>query len=138
VVMNDLSNIANFLAFAGGFAAGTYIGLVIEEKLSIGMVIIRIITTGESDDAIVSFLQSEDHGVTTLDAKGSRGNVMMILSLVKREDVPRIISHIQATNPAAFFSIEDVRYVNEGVFRKRDTDSLTGRLHSLIRPGKNR
>jgi uncharacterized protein YebE (UPF0316 family) len=39
VVMNDLSNIANFLAFAFGFAMGTYIGLVIEEKLIIGMVI---------------------------------------------------------------------------------------------------
>jgi len=48
VVMNDLSNVANFLAFAFGFAMGTYIGLVIEEKLSIGMVILRIITAEES------------------------------------------------------------------------------------------
>src|SRR5512136_1739070 len=47
VIMNDLSNIANFMAFAFGFAMGTYIGLVIEERLSIGMVILRIITTEE-------------------------------------------------------------------------------------------
>jgi len=45
VVMKDLANIANFLAFALGFALGTYVGLVIEEKLSIGMVILRIVTT---------------------------------------------------------------------------------------------
>ena len=32
VVMKDLSNIANFLAFAFGFATGTYVGLVIEEE----------------------------------------------------------------------------------------------------------
>ena len=43
--MKDLPNIANFLAFAFGFALGTYIGLVIEEKLSIGMVILRFVTT---------------------------------------------------------------------------------------------
>lgn len=50
IVMRDLSNIANFLAFAFGFAMGTYIGLVIEEKLSIGMVIMRIVTAEESNE----------------------------------------------------------------------------------------
>ena len=44
VVMNDLSNFANFMAFALGFATGTYIGLMIEERLSIGKVILRIVT----------------------------------------------------------------------------------------------
>lgn len=138
IVMKDLSNIANFLAFALGFAAGTYIGLIVEEKLSIGMVIIRIITNDESSEAIISFLRSENHGITTLNAKGSRGEVTMILSLVKREEVSGIIKHIQNTNPHAFFSIEDVRYVNEGVFRRSDNGSFTARLHSVIRPGKRK
>ena len=40
VVINDLSNVANHIAFAFGFALGTYVGLVIEEKLSVGMVIL--------------------------------------------------------------------------------------------------
>jgi uncharacterized protein YebE (UPF0316 family) len=87
VMMNDLSNVANFLAFAFGFAMGTYIGLVIEEKLSIGMVILRIISTEESNEEIISFMQSENFGITTLDATGSRGNVKMILSLVNRTDI---------------------------------------------------
>ena len=95
VVMNDLSNIANFLAFAFGFAMGTYIGLVIEEKLSIGMVILRIVTTEDSNEEIISFMQSENYGITTVDATGSRGNVKMILSLVNRADVPRITEHLQ-------------------------------------------
>src|SRR5271157_5906925 len=105
VVMSDLSNIANFFAFAFGFATGTYVGLVIEERLSIGMVIMRIVTTEESNEEIAQFLESEHFGVTSLDAKGSRGSVKMILSLVNRADVPRITGHIQTTNPNAFFSI---------------------------------
>lgn len=84
------------------------------------MINIRIITTGESDGAIISYLQSENHGVTRLDAKGSRGEVKMIPSLVKREEVSGIIDHIQNTSPNAFFSIEDVRYVNAGIFRRSD------------------
>ncbi|HJX56688.1 MAG TPA: DUF5698 domain-containing protein [Methanoregula sp.] len=71
VMMNDLSNVANFLAFAFGFAMGTYIGLVIEEKLSISMVILRIITAEESNEEIISFMRSENYGITSLDASGS-------------------------------------------------------------------
>lgn len=138
VVMQDLANIANFLAFALGFAMGTYVGLVIEEKLSIGMVILRIVTTDESNEEIVSFMQSENYGITTLDATGSRGSVKMILSLVNRTDVPRITQHIQATNPHAFFSIEDVRYVNQGVFRPKKPNRITGFFHSFIRPRKKK
>lgn len=49
----------------------------------------------------------------------------MILSLVNRIDVPRITAHIQSTNPHAFYSIEDVRYVNEGVFRSKKAKTLS-------------
>ena len=138
VVMQDLANIGNFLAFALGFAVGTYVGLIIEEKLSIGMVILRIVTTDESNEEIVSFMQSENYGITQLDATGSRGNVKMILSLVNRTDVHRITQHIQATNPHAFFSIEDVRYVNQGVFRPKKPNRITGFFHSFIRPRKKK
>jgi uncharacterized protein YebE (UPF0316 family) len=137
VVMHDLSNIANFLAFAFGFAMGTYVGLVIEEKLSIGKVILRVVTTGESNDKIMSFMQSENYGTTLIDATGSRGNVKMILSLVNRADVANITEKIQTTNPPAFFSLEDVRYVNEGVFRPKKPNRLTGLFHSSVHGRKN-
>jgi uncharacterized protein YebE (UPF0316 family) len=138
VVMSDLSNIANFFAFAFGFATGTYVGLVIEEKLSIGMVIMRIVTTEESNEEIAKFLEAENFGVTSMDAKGTRGNVKLLLSLVNRADVPRITSHIQTTNPNAFFSIEDVRYVNQGVFRPKKPNAITGLFHAFIRPRKKK
>jgi len=138
VVLKDLSNIVYFMAYAFGFAAGTYIGLVIEERLSIGTVILRIVTTEESTDEIVAFLESEHFGVTYLDAQGARGNVRMILSLVNRTDVPRITGHIEKTNPQAFFSIEDVRYVNQGVFRPKTQNSLSGLFDSLVHSHKRK
>ncbi|AGB03734.1 DUF2179 domain-containing protein [Methanoregula formicica] len=138
VVMNDLANIANFLAFALGFAMGTYVGLVVEERLSLGMVILRIVTADESRDAIVSSLQSENHGVTCIEAEGSRGSVTMILSLVQRSEISRITGRIDRINPKAFFSIEDVRYVNEGVFRPRDFRSFLGMVHTLAGQGRKK
>ncbi len=64
-------------------------------------------------------MQSENYDITPVDATGSRGNLRMILSLVNRVDDPRITAHIQLTNPNACFSIEDVRYMNGGVFRSK-------------------
>ena len=136
VVMQDLANIANFMAFALGFAAGTYIGLVIEERLSIGMVILRIITTMESEEQIASFLAAENCGVTRLDAQGSRGSVKMIISLVNRADVPRITAFIRTVSPGAFFSLEDVRYVNEGVFRPQEEGLIQGLSGSVLHTRK--
>jgi len=135
-VLNNLSNISYFLAYAFGFALGTYVGLVIEEKLSIGMVILRIITTDGSGEEITQFMQNEHYGTTCLDARGSRGGVKMIISLVNRDDVPRITRHIEETNPSAFFSIEDVKYVNQGVFRPKKQNPFTGFIHSLAGPRK--
>jgi uncharacterized protein YebE (UPF0316 family) len=138
VVMSDLSNIANFFAFAFGFAMGTYVGLVIEEKLSIGMVILRIVTTEESNEEISAFLQSENFGITSLDAKGARGNVKMILTLVNRTDLPRITEHLRMTNPHAFFSIEDIRYANEGVFRPKKINALTRFFRGIVYPNRKK
>ncbi|MCK9581088.1 MAG: DUF5698 domain-containing protein [Methanoregula sp.] len=132
VVMSDLSNIANFIAFALGFATGTYVGLVIEEHLSIGTVILRIITTEESTDEIVSFLEAEHFGATSIDAKGTRGEVRMIISLVNRTEVPKISAHIESTNPRAFFSIEDIRYVSQGVFRQKEKNIFSKAKGSVL------
>jgi uncharacterized protein YebE (UPF0316 family) len=134
VVMTDLTNVLNFFAFAFGFATGTYVGLVIEERLSIGMVILRIITPKESEADMAAFLQAENYGATIMDAKWARGNVQMILSLVNRSDVHRIVSHIEKTIPDAFYSIEDVRYVNQGVFRPKKPNAVTGLFHAFVRP----
>lgn len=131
VVMSDLANMANFFAFAFGFATGTYVGLVIEEKLSIGMVILRIITPDEtSNEGIVTFLAGEHFGVTHLDAQGSRGSVRIILTLINRTDLPRITGFLQENFPRVFFSLEDVRYANQGVFRPKNSFSLAGILGS--------
>jgi hypothetical protein len=62
----------------------------------------------------------------------------MIISLVNRTDVPRITDYIRTVNPHAFFSVEDVRYVNEGVFRPKVPGVLSGRFSSVLHPKKKK
>ena len=114
-VMNNLTNVASYIAYGGGFAMGTFIGMRIEEKISLGLTSIRIITI-EEPSQLVNYLRSQNYGVTTVDGEGSTGQVKMVFSIIRRQDLPDVVEVIKKLHPGAFYSIEDVKSVSEGVF----------------------
>ncbi len=111
-IMQNLNNFLNYLGYATGFALGTYIGIFIENKLSIGKVLIRIITRREATD-LLDHLISQDYHLTSMDAEGRFGDVKIIFMVLQRKEVPSVISLINEYNPRAFYTIEDVRCVND-------------------------
>ena len=72
-VMNNITNVASYIAYGAGFATGTFVGMAIEEKLSLGTVIVRVITNHEAKD-LVEYLRANNYGVTAIDATGSIGS----------------------------------------------------------------
>jgi len=122
-IMSGANNIFCYLAYAAGFATGNYVGIFIENKLSIGLVVVRIITQKNSDE-LINFLRSENYGVTVLEATGSTGKVKIIFTIIKRKNLKSVVENINKFNPKAFYSVEDVRNVNEGVFPKKEFDFM--------------
>lgn len=114
-VMKNLNNVACYLAYAGGFATGTYVGLRIEERLALGLQVIRIITNQDPQE-LVAALKNEKHGVTIVDAHGAMGPVKMIFTIIKRKNVQSVAKLIEIHNPTAFYSIEDIKKAKQGVF----------------------
>jgi uncharacterized protein YebE (UPF0316 family) len=114
-VMNNLTNIASYIAYGGGFAAGTFIGMLIEEKISLGLTSVRIITSGDPS-RLVQYLRSQNYGVTCVDGQGASGQVRMVFSIIRRQNLPDVVDVIREFNPGAFYSVEDVKSVSEGVF----------------------
>lgn len=111
-IMQNLDNVMYYIAYAAGFAAGNYIGLIIEEKLALGLQMFRIITQKEAPVLIQSLIE-KGYGITFLDAEGKNGNVNVIFSVVKRSESKKVIEIINRHNPNAFYSIEDIRRVND-------------------------
>ncbi len=123
-VMNNLNNFACYIGWAGGFAAGTYIGLVVEGKIALGVQVVRIITHKQSAELIKALVEAM-HGVTIVDAHGSKGPVKMIYMVVKRKTVNDIVKLIGLHDSTAFYSIEDIKAANAGVFRDgRDSNYI--------------
>jgi uncharacterized protein YebE (UPF0316 family) len=113
-VFQNLGNPLCFIAYAAGFAIGNYVGILIENRLSIGKVIIRIITRDEADD-LMEFLRTAGYGMTSIPAIGVTGPVKVIMTIVERQNIDHIVDMIRKHNPQAFYSIEDVRFVSEAV-----------------------
>jgi uncharacterized protein YebE (UPF0316 family) len=122
-VMKNLNNVACYLAWAGGFATGTYVGLRIEESLALGLQVIRIITNQSCDD-LLDALKRGNHGITVVDAQGAVGPVKMIFTIIKRKNVPQVVQIIRKTNPSAFYSIEDIKNTSQGTFSQTTPDNM--------------
>ncbi len=113
--MQNLTNIFYYVVYAGGFGAGTFVGMYIEEKLAIGILSIRIITRKDASE-LIDFLRSANYGVTSVDAQGATGPVHIIYTIVKRRDVQDVVEIINRFNPKAFYLIEDIRCARKGIF----------------------
>jgi len=94
-------NIVAYLAYAAGFAAGNFIGIFVENKLAIGMLVIRIIVQDHVEE-LNSHLRATGYGVTSVDAEGASGTVKLIYTIVRRRDLPEVTSIIHHYHPNAF------------------------------------
>lgn len=110
-IMDNLDNVTTYFAYAAGFAVGNYVGLKVEEKLAMGMQMIRIVT-GRNASELIGTLREKGFGVTAVDAEGKDGPVHVIFLVTKRQVAKEVISIVNNYNPKAFYSIEDVRSVN--------------------------
>lgn len=112
-IMQNLDDIANFIAFAGGFAAGNYVGILIENKLKIGTLIYRVITQKDPRE-LIETLREQGFGVTQVAGEGKDGEVNIIFTIVKRKQWQLVQELIESYVPKAFYSVEEVKHVSNG------------------------
>jgi len=122
-IMQNLTSWTHYLAYAAGFAIGNYIGMLVEERLAVGMLAMRIITQVEASELIAA-LRDHNIGTTSIDARGMRGKVSLIFIIIKRQHLRLVQQLVEKHNPRAFVSISDIRSVQEGYFPKRSPSSL--------------
>lgn len=114
LAINQLwSNLHNgwlYLAYAGGFATGNFVGIWLDEKICLGNAMIRIIIRKNSKK-LISELKKHNYPMTILNGKSGteETDVKVILAVVKRKELKNIFNLIKKSNPKAFFTIEDIR-----------------------------
>ncbi len=136
-IMQNLDNPLNYFAYAAGFATGNYIGMLIEEKLALGVMNIRIITQQNADE-LIEKLQEHGFGTTSVNAKGRMENVHIVYTIVQRTNISKVIKLIQEYNPHAFYSIEDIRFVSKELFPLKSVDVPRSKVFPFKRTRKEK
>lgn len=134
-IFQNLDNWLNYVAFAGGFATGTYIGMFIEERMKMGVQIFRIIV-GEESENLAQKLNEAHFRVTEIDGKGKYGPVKILFTVAKRKRWHDLAEVVNQHAPEAFYSVEDVKHVSmideEAYTQKQDLISRMLKLKKGI------
>jgi uncharacterized protein YebE (UPF0316 family) len=136
--MQNLGKPACCAAFAGGFAAGNFLGVLIEERLALGTSVVRVITHKDAGP-LIEGLKAAGYGVTTIDAQGATGPVRIVLTVVRRKDRGDVLALVRRFGGKAFCSVDDLQSAAEGVFPADGTRPgrrLLGVLLRPLRPGR--
>jgi uncharacterized protein YebE (UPF0316 family) len=113
-VMKNLNDWTCSAAFAGGFTLGNFLGILLEEKLAIGSVGVRMITHVDAS-RLIDELRAADYGVTLMDAQGATGPVQVIYTVIKRKELERVLAIARRFQPNLFYSVDELHSAAAGV-----------------------
>jgi len=114
-IMKHLDNSVCYFAYAAGFATGNFVGIKLEERLAIGVLLVRIFAREESS-RMTEVLHNAGYGTTVVKAKGHYEEVSILYSIVKRHDLKELSALIHSVNPDAFYTVEDIRSASHGIY----------------------
>lgn len=117
--IRHLDSPLHLLGYAGGFAAGTWVGLKLEEKLALGTAAVRILSRHGGVE-IAEALRERGFGVTEFAGHGREGTVEMVYAVLRRRDLPSVFEQVRIWDPDAFVTVEEPRAIQRGwMFDKR-------------------
>jgi len=115
-VVANLNNIWNILAYCGGFAVGTLVGMAWEQRLALGFAEVRAIST-EKSAALAEALRQAGFGVTEYYGRGRETVVGTIEVIVPRKNVDTVLKIARSVDENAIVSVTEARTVRRGYWK---------------------
>ncbi|EKP94909.1 DUF2179 domain-containing protein [Thermaerobacter subterraneus] len=103
------------LFYALGFASGSYLGGVLEERLALGVEMVQVIPHGSGGRILAGDLRQQGYGVTELEGQGREGHRTVLLITVERKRLPQLLATLREREPQAFVTVLDTRRAIGGV-----------------------
>lgn len=111
-IFQHLDNWVSYIAYPAGFAMGILVGMLIEERIAYGKVIVRIITRKEID-SLIKYLAEQKHRFTILKAEGLDGEENVVFTVLEREKLEALTGTLKEILPSAFYTVEKVNRASE-------------------------
>jgi uncharacterized protein YebE (UPF0316 family) len=111
-IFEHLDNWMCYVAYPAGFAAGIFVGMIIEEKIAYGKVIVRIITRKDIQ-GLLQYLKKEYFRYTHVNAEGPDGHENLVFTVLERERLEDLMQTLREILPTAFYTVEKVNRAAE-------------------------
>src|SRR5712692_5804300 len=108
-------SLACSFAFAAGFALGNYLGVLIDQKLALGCLVVRVVTARDPAD-LVEALKRSGYGVTRVEGRGANGPVRLVLTVIPRRAFDNVVALLRRFDANVFYSVDNVQTSAAGVF----------------------
>ena len=112
-VVTNLDNVWNIIAYAGGFAGGTLIGMVLEQRLALGYAEVRFISTDDGHE-LAGALREAGFGVTEVQGHGREKTVEVVSVLIPRREVKNVLEIGQRADDDAVITVTESRSIHRG------------------------
>ncbi|MBA4057368.1 MAG: hypothetical protein C0490_21825, partial [Marivirga sp.] len=104
-IFEHLDNWICYVAYPAGFATGIFVGMIIEERIAYGKVIVRIITRKDVNE-LIKFLNDKRFRYTHVNAEGPDGHENLVFTVLERESLEVLLYKLKAMLPTAFYTVE--------------------------------
>jgi uncharacterized protein YebE (UPF0316 family) len=111
-IFNHLDNWICYVAYPAGFASGIFVGMIIEERIAYGKVIVRIITRKEIS-SLIQYLNAQQFRYTHVNAEGPDGHQNLVFTVLERENLDNLLFKLKQILPTAFYTVERVNRAAE-------------------------
>lgn len=111
-IFAHLDNWICYIAYPAGFASGIFVGMIIEEKIAYGKVVVRIITRKDTSE-FFNYLNTRKIRYTKIEAFGPDGEESVTFSVLDRERLDDLLLNLKKTLPTAFYTVEGVKAARE-------------------------
>ncbi len=111
-IFQQLDNWVCYVAYPGGFASGIFVGMLIEERIAYGKVIVRIITRKEVSE-LLQYLNAQRFRFTKVAAEGPDGSETLVFTVVERDKLDELLEQLKLLIPTAFYTVERVKTAAE-------------------------
>ena len=133
-IFEHLDNWICYIAYPGGFAMGIFVGMIIEERIAYGKVIVRIITRKEVN-TLIEYLNAQGFRYTHVNAAGPDGHENLVFTVLERERLEDLLFTLKDILPTAFYTVEKVNRASESgaVVQETTRWSIASWLKSIKR-----
>lgn len=133
-IFEHMDNWICYVAYPAGFALGIFIGMIIEEKIAYGKVIVRIITRNEVN-ILIDYLNSQQYRHTHVNAEGPDGHENLVFTVLERDHLESLLYYLKDILPTAFYTVEKVNRATEVGTLVEETSrwSIISWLRAVIR-----